>query len=150
MAGGQSGRGDPPPENKESKEMSKRAPMLLAAIAVMVALFATAAYAAQIQGTEKADSLNESQRGDKITALAGNDEVDAGIYNILDTPRDDGDRDWVHGNTGNDYIDLRDEDGKDIAWGGKGGEDQCFGDSPTAGDGGDKFFGCEYINGDLQ
>ncbi len=38
--------------------------MLLAAIAVMVALFATAAYAAQIQGTEKADFLNESQRGD--------------------------------------------------------------------------------------
>ena len=33
---------------------------------------------AQIQGTEKADFLNESQRGDKITALAGNDEVVAG------------------------------------------------------------------------
>jgi hypothetical protein len=127
--------------------MSKRAPMLLAAIAVMVALFATAAYAAQIQGTEKEDFLNESQRGDKITALAGNDEIYANTYDILDTPREDGDRDWVHGNKGNDYIELRDEDGKDIAWAGKGREDQCFGDSTAAGDGGDKFFGCEYING---
>ena len=96
--------------------MSKRAPMLLAAIAVMVALFATAAYAAEIHGTEKEDFLNESQRGDTITALAGDDKVDAGgTDNVLDTPRDNGDRDRVHGNKGNDYIDLRDEDGKDIA-----------------------------------
>jgi Ca2+-binding RTX toxin-like protein len=130
--------------------MSKRAPMLLAAIAVMVALFATAAYAAEIHGTEKIDYLNESQRGDTITALAGNDEVYAGIYDELDTPRGDGDRDRVHGNKGNDYIDLVDEDGKDIAWGGKGREDQCFGDSTAVGNGGDKFFGCEYINGELQ
>jgi hypothetical protein len=130
--------------------MSKRAPMLLAAIAVMVALFATAAYAAEIHGTEKEDYLNESQRGDTITALAGDDEVYAGIYSALETPRGNGDRDRVHGNKGNDYIDVADDDGKDIAWAGKGREDECFGDSPAVGNGGDKFFGCEYINGDPQ
>ena len=134
-----------------------RAPMLLAAIAVMVALFATAAYAAEIHGTEKEDFLTESQRGDKITALAGDDKVYAapngdpnGGYTILETPGQNGDRDWVHGNKGDDCIDVLDEDGKDIAWGGKGTEDACWGDSPEVGDGGDKFFGCEYINGDPQ
>jgi hypothetical protein len=66
------------------------------------------------------------------------------------TAGQDGDRDRVHGNKGNDEIYVDDEDGKDIAYGGKGTEDQCFGDSPDFGNGGDKYFGCEYINGELQ
>ena len=145
MAEGQSGRGDPPPEDKENKEMSKRAPMLLAAIAVMVALFATAAYAAEIHGTEKEDFLTESQRGDTITALAGDDTVDAAA-DFVNPPGGPGDRDIVHGNKGDDKIELRDGDGKDIAYGGKGTLDYCWGDTTDVGDGGDKFFGCEYIN----
>ena len=57
--------------------------MLLAAIAVMVALFATAACAGPNRYRKMQDFLNESQRGDKITALAGNDEIYAGTYDIL-------------------------------------------------------------------
>jgi Ca2+-binding RTX toxin-like protein len=124
----------------------RRVMLVLAAMAMMVALFAVVAYAADIQGTENNDFLNESQRGDTIKGLAGNDEVDAGFYNRSQTPLGLGDRDRVHGNSGDDFIDLVDTDGKDIAWGGEG-KDDCFGDTTDVGDGGDKFFGCEFING---
>jgi hypothetical protein len=129
---------------KEGK--MRRVTLMLAAVAMMVSLFAVVAYAAEIQGTENNDFLNESQRGDTIKALDGNDEVDAGFYNRSQTPGGLGDRDRVHGNAGEDFIDLVDSDGKDIAWGGKGIDD-CFGDTTDVGDGGDKFFGCEFING---
>ena len=87
----------------------RRVTLMLAAMAVMVSLFAVAAYAAQIEGSENNDFLTESQRGDTITALAGDDEVYAGIYSALETPRGNGDRDRVHGNKGNDYIDVADD-----------------------------------------
>ena len=120
--------------------------LMLAAMALMVSLFAVVAYAADIQGTKNRDLLTESQRGDMIKALAGPDDVDAGFYEKSLTPGGLGDRDAVHGNRGKDLIDLVDSDGKDIAWGGKG-IDECFGDNTDVGDGGDKFFGCEFING---
>jgi hypothetical protein len=124
----------------------RRVTLMLAAMAMMVSLFAVVAYAAEIQGTENRDLLTESQRGDTIKGLWGDDNVDAGFYDKSQTPGSLGDRDRVHGNKGEDFIDLLDSDGKDIAWGGKG-IDQCFGDTAAAGDGGDKFFGCEFING---
>jgi hypothetical protein len=130
-------------QTKEGK--MRRVTLMLAAMAMMVSLFAVVAYAAGIQGTENNDFLNESQRGDTIKALAGNDEIDASFYSRGQTPGGLGDRDRAHGNKGDDFIDLVDSDGKDIAWGGEG-IDECFGDTTDAGDGGDKFYGCEFIN----
>lgn len=132
----------------------RRVTLVLAAVAMMVALFAVVAYAAEIQGTENRDLLTESQRGDTIKALAGDDHICAGPrsndcekgYRKNQTPGGLGDRDRVHGNLGEDFIDLRDNDGKDIAWGGLGIDD-CWGDGPQSGDGGDRFYGCEFING---
>ena len=132
----------------------RRVTLMLAAVAMMVLVFAVVAYAADIQGTENGDFLTESQRGDTIKGLAGNDDICAGPdtnfcaagYSIDENPGNLGDRDRAHGNKGDDFIDVADEDGKDIAWGGKGIDD-CFGDGAQFGDGGDKFFGCEFING---
>jgi Ca2+-binding RTX toxin-like protein len=129
---------------KEGK--MRRVTLMLAAVAMMVALFAVVAYAADIQGTENRDLLTESQRGDTIKGLTGDDDIFAGFYSKDQTPGGLGDRDRAHGNKGDDFIDVVDDDGKDIAWGGKG-IDECFGDNPDVGDGGDKFFGCEFING---
>ena len=133
----------------------RRVMLMLAAVAMMVSLFAVVAYAAEIQGTENDDLLTESNRGDTIKALAGNDQICAGFndnecnagYDRAQTPGEFGDRDRVHGNKGDDLIDLLDDDGKDIAWGGKG-IDRCYGDGTDVGLAGDKFFGCEFINGD--
>jgi hypothetical protein len=141
-------------QTKEGK--MRRVMLMVAAMAVMVSLFAAAAYAAQIKGTGEMDFLTESQRSDTIKALSSNDYICAGPrsnanscekgYNKNQTPGGLGDRDRVHGNAGEDFIDLRDNDGKDIAWGGRGIDD-CWGDGPEAGDAGDEFFGCEFING---
>jgi hypothetical protein len=49
---------------KEGK--MRRVTLMLAAVAMMVALFAVVAYAAEIQGTENKDLLTESNRGDTI------------------------------------------------------------------------------------
>jgi len=139
----------------------RRVTLMLAAVAMMVSLFAVVAYAAEIQGSENRDLLTETQRGDTIKGLTGDDDICAGPtlttavlfcsagYSKAQTPGGLGDRDRVHGNKGDDNINLVDGDGKDIAWGGKG-IDKCFGDNADVGDGGDKFFGCEFINGVAQ
>jgi hypothetical protein len=108
--------------------------LMLAAMAVMVSLFAVGAYAAQIEGTDNSETLNESNKNDQIHALLGDDDIFAGVYQNI------GDRDRVHGNKGDDFIDLRDQDIKDHAWGGEG-DDDCWGET------GDTFTGCELVNG---
>jgi Ca2+-binding RTX toxin-like protein len=131
----------------------RRVMLMLAAMAVMVSLFAVAAYAAQIEGSENNDFLTESQRGDTIKGLAGNDDICAGTtsnmcstgYDIGDTPGGFGDTDRVHGNKGDDFIDVADDDGKDTAFGGRG-IDRCYGDDFSAGNQGDRFPGCEFVN----
>jgi hypothetical protein len=143
----------------------RRVMLMLAAVAMMVSLFAVVAYAAEIMGTENTDYLTESQRGDTIKALTGDDQICAGPYNnatspttseckagfdLGDTPGGFGDRDRVHGNRGDDVIDVQDDDGKDIAWGGKGNADDCWIDESNVGNGGDKYFGCEIVNGVAQ
>src|SRR5215207_10459039 len=121
----------------------RRVTLMLAAVAMMVSLFAVVAYAAELHATENRDLLTESQRGDTIKGLIGDDDICAGPtpatavpplscsagYSLGQTPGGLGDRDRVHGNKGDDNIDLRDGDGKDIAWGGKG-IDRCWGDGP--------------------
>jgi Ca2+-binding RTX toxin-like protein len=116
----------------------RRVTLMLAAMAVMVSLFAVAAYAAQIKGTENTEDILETSRADTVHALVGDDFVDAHTYA--------GEVDRVHGNKGDDTIWVNDGDGKDIAFGGKG-DDTCVGDTTAAGNGGDKFISCETING---
>ena len=98
----------------------RRVTLLLAAMAVMVSLFAVAAYAANITGTERSETLRESDRGDWIVARAGADLVDAND--------DSDDTDRVRGNRGNDIIYVDDGDDLDHAIGGRGNDDVCYGD----------------------
>jgi Ca2+-binding RTX toxin-like protein len=107
--------------------MSRKAPALLAAIAVMVALFATAAYAAseatEITGTDKGDILYESQqnfRNDNIDGRGGNDTIRAGAFGR--------DADSVDGGSGIDTLNAADGDGRDTLDGGTGDLDKCTGD----------------------
>jgi hypothetical protein len=103
---------------KEGK--MRRVTLILAAMAVMVSLFAAAAYAAQIQGTERGETLRESDRSDWITARDGADIVYANY--------DGDDTDRVRGNKGRDTIYVNDGDDLDHAIGGKG-FDYCVGDA---------------------
>jgi Ca2+-binding RTX toxin-like protein len=117
----------------QAKEGKMRKVMLmLAAVAMMVALFAVVAYAAEIQGTNSTETLNESNKNDEIHALQGDDFINANLYPNV------GDKDRAHGNKGDDNINLKDADGLDTAWGGKG-NDTCSGDL------GDNFISCETV-----
>jgi Ca2+-binding RTX toxin-like protein len=128
----------------------RRVMLMLAAVAMMVSLFAVVAYAAEIQGTENKDLLTESNRGDTIKALAGDDHINAAEFTIEETPSEDGDRDRAHGNKGDDFINVQDDDGKDYAFGGEG-VDRCLVDlAQDVGDGGDRYTSCEFINGAPQ
>ena len=119
----------------------RRVTLMLAAMAMMVALFAVVAYAAEITGTDNTETLNESNKNDQIHALVGDDVINAQTY--------PGDRDRAHGNKGDDTINVNDGDTRDIAYGGKG-TDKCNGELSNVGGNGDRFISCEYINGVLQ
>jgi Ca2+-binding RTX toxin-like protein len=128
----------------------RRVMLMLAAVVMIVSLFAVVAYAAQIQGSENSEDLVESNRGDTIKALAGDDDINAAWFAIGDTPSEDGDRDRAHGNKGDDFINVQDDDGKDYAFGGEG-VDRCLVDlAQDVGDGGDRYTSCEFINGAPQ
>ena len=109
----------------------RRVTLMLAAIAMMVSLFAVVAYAAEIQGTDHSEDLYESERNDKIAAHRGDDFIDASTF--------DEDVDKVKGNRNDDEIWVNDGDLLDTANGGKG-DDICYGEA------GDKFVSCEEIN----
>ena len=113
----------------------RRVTLMLAAVALMVSLFAIAAYAADIKGTNNTEELYESNRSDTIKALEGDDFIDATRFASTAT-REENDR--VHGNQGDDTIWVNDGDGDDHAFGGEG-DDTCLGDL------GDEFSGCETI-----
>jgi Ca2+-binding RTX toxin-like protein len=119
----------------------RKVTMMVALVALMVALFATAAYAVNKQctnlrceGTDNRDTLIER----------GGDGVSDNIYGLqrndrLDATRFTDDADNLYGNTGNDTLDATDGDGLDTLNGGKG-TDTCYGDT------GDEFVSCEVIN----
>lgn len=108
----------------------RRVTMLLAAVAVMVSLFAAVAYAATIEGTSQGEVLQESSLNDTIYGRGGNDIVEARSF--VD------DKDVVYGNGGGDDLRVADGDTLDTANGGKG-NDTCIGDQ------GDEFIGCETV-----
>jgi len=115
----------------------RRVTLMLAAVAMIVALFAIAAYAADIQGTTSTETINETNKNDQIHALVGDDTINANLYG--------NDKDRGHGNKGDDTINLKDGDPDDTAWGGKG-DDTCFGDTALPPAESDEFHSCEVIN----
>ena len=98
-----------------------------AAVAMMVALFAVVAYAADIQGTDNGETLIETERNDKIAGHEGGDDINASFYNIGQTPGGLGDTDKAKGNQGDDFINVDDGDTRDKANGGPG-VDECVAD----------------------
>jgi Ca2+-binding RTX toxin-like protein len=106
--------------------------MLLAAIAVMVALFATAAYAAAITGSPQSDMLYESNQNDTIDGRGDSDTLRAQKYT--------NDEDNLDGGTGIDTLNARDGDQRDTLDGGGGSDDTCKGDPE------DTYRNCERTN----
>jgi Ca2+-binding RTX toxin-like protein len=110
----------------------RRGTMLAAAIAVMVALFAGAAYAAvvTIQGTPDNNVLFESPGDDEINGRDGSDEIHAEEYSY--------DVDELRGHSDRDLLNAQDQDYNDTLNGGAN-RDTCIGDK------GDTFLNCEII-----
>jgi Ca2+-binding RTX toxin-like protein len=106
----------------------RRVTLMLAAMALMVSLFAAVAYATTIVGTRGGDMLFESDKKDTITGRSGADFIDARMF--------EDDTDNANGNKGADEIHVEDGDSLDTADGGKG-VDTCVGDI------GDEFKNCE-------
>ena len=119
----------------------RRVMMMLAAMAVMVSLFAGVAYAAEIWGTEEPERLLESDLDDNIFGRQGGDKIFANLYGPDGLIREtDADRDKAYGNRGPDNIYATDGDNEDTLDGGLG-HDECFGDDE------DVFVDCEEVNG---
>ena len=114
----------------------RRLTLTLSAMAVMVSLFAVAAYAASIDGTNLDDFLKESQREDNIYGRLGVERINANVFSLNETPGNAGDTDVVHGNDGEDFINVKDGDGLDTADGGPD-TDVCVADP------GDDVIDCE-------
>jgi hypothetical protein len=123
------GANSPLDQTKEGK--MRRVTLMLAAMAVMVSLFAAVAYAAEIWGTEANDTLLESKQDDRIFGRQGDDEIYAHLFR--------GDNDHVEGNRDDDIIRVDDGDHQDTAIGGEG-YDKCWGD-------GGEELDCEKVNG---
>jgi Ca2+-binding RTX toxin-like protein len=118
-----------PDQAKEGK--MRRVTLMLVAIAVMVSLFAAAAYAATTTGTSVGEILLESDEADTIYGLQGGDKIFANVYGQ--------DKDTVEGNRHDDKITVDDGDNDDTVIGGEG-FDKCWGDE------GDNI-DCEKVNG---
>ena len=86
--------------------------MMVALVAVMVALFATAAYAATIDGNDNPNALFETDDDDLIRGFGGGDVLDANNYR--------GDTDILRGGPGNDRLLANDGDSRDTVYGGPG------------------------------
>jgi Ca2+-binding RTX toxin-like protein len=112
--------------------MSKRMTILAAIVALMVAMFATAAYAKVITGTNGPDTLIGTANADEISGLGGADLIKGrGGGDTLNggaeadtikgsTGKDtinagSGDDFQVNGDAGNDFIDLVDGQTGDFA-----------------------------------
>jgi Ca2+-binding RTX toxin-like protein len=111
----------------------------VAVVALMVALFASAAYAAAtaVYGTNGDDYMVNESSGfadDRIYALDGDDTINAVL--AWNTTRSDTDK--LFGGKGDDVLAADDGDGADLLNGGPG-DDYCQGTQ------GDRFASCEEI-----
>ena len=107
----------------------RKGPMMVALVALLVAIFATAAYAATIEGDNGDDDLFETPRRDFMYGFGGED--------FLDATRFDDDTDKLYGGRHNDDLYADDGDGRDLLDGGRGRNDYCEGDR------GDSFRNCD-------
>ncbi len=112
----------------------RRTGMMVAMVALLVAMFATAAYAAKIQGNDRSNTLFESPQNDQIYGYGGVDEIHA--YEFT------GDIDKLYGGRGGDGLYADDSDGFDVLEGGRG-YDVCYGDAS------DRFVSCAEIHTDI-
>ena len=90
---------------------------MVALVALMVAIFATAAYAQAFYGDGGTDVFNETSGNDQMYGYGGEDKLYAYNYG--------GDRDKLYGGRNGDLVITDDGDGDDIADGGRG-EDACY------------------------
>ncbi len=114
--------------------------MMVALVALLVTLFATAAFALTFtcttnpcEGTNRPDIITEQTGAgvnDNISGKRGGDTINANAFG--------NDRDDLFGNRGDDTLNARDGDGFDLLDGGKG-TDECIGDAT------DTFVRCEVI-----
>ena len=86
--------------------------LMVAMVAVMVALFATAAYAATIEGNDNPNALIETPNDDIIRGFGGGDVIDANNFG--------GDEDILRGGPGDDVLLANDGDSEDLLFGGPG------------------------------
>ena len=117
----------------------RRTRILVAVVALMVALFGPAAYAAAtaVYGTNGDDyMINESSgfADDRIYALDGDDAINAVV--VWNPAKSDTDK--LFGGKGDDILVADDGDGADLLNGGPG-DDYCQGTE------GDRFASCEEI-----
>jgi Ca2+-binding RTX toxin-like protein len=105
----------------------RKGPMMVALVALLVALFATAAYAATIEGNDRNNNLFETAGDDRMLGKGGADVLDANNYT------DDIDR--LRGGSGNDRLLANDGDTLDSLRGGPG-FDTCVVDARSEVDGG--------------
>jgi Ca2+-binding RTX toxin-like protein len=99
----------------------RRVTLMVAAMALMVVLFAAVAYAATIEGTnQEGEILQESNLNDTINGRGGSDVINARTFA--------NDTDVANSNAGHDQIHVDDGDNRDTANGGNG-VDSCVGDT---------------------
>ena len=112
--------------------MRRRTIMTVILMALLVATFATAAYAAVvIEGTNGPNTLYESSRNDVMYGYGGDDTLKAFRFA--------GESDVLYGGDQNDRLNTADGDDRDTNYGGRG-YDVCVGDS------GDSFApGCNEV-----
>jgi hypothetical protein len=116
-------------QTQEGGKKMRKGPMMVALVALLVAIFATAAYAATIEGDNSDDELFETPRSDSMYGFGGEDVLEAWDFR--------GDTDNLYGGRGNDDVIADDGDGRDLLDGGRGRNDYCEGDR------GDSFRNCD-------
>src|SRR5215217_2787374 len=96
--------------------------MMVALVALMVSLFAAAAYAEVISGGSGNDNLDDPNgaTNDQLYGRGGSDDVDANAVGI------DNDADPVCGGGGGDQVSGVDGDTKDLVAGNRGRNDTCY------------------------
>ena len=107
----------------------RKGTMMVALVALLVAIFATAAYAQTFIGDSGNDTFYETPGNDQMYGYGGEDELYAYQY--------ENDVDKLYGGRGNDLVVTLDGDTDDVANGGRGRHDRCFVDP------GDEVHACD-------
>jgi len=116
----------------------RRIVIMVALVALLVTICATAAFAKIITGNNNNNHLIESPWDDTMNGRGGNDFLDAQLWGGFTGVND---RDTLKGGRQSDVLVAIDGDNSDFLIGGSGVHDRCLGDS------GDSFAGsCEIVS----